>query len=71
MTPDAERLSPVGRQLLDRRRFLSQSATSLGSVALSQLLGNDGLLAATSTDPQIHPARPFSPRAPHLNFWAK
>ncbi|MEN9678410.1 MAG: hypothetical protein RIS76_4306, partial [Verrucomicrobiota bacterium] len=66
MTPDAERLSPIGRHLLDRRRFLSQSATSLGSIALSQLLRNDGLLAATSAGPQIHPARPFSPRAPHF-----
>ena len=46
MSPHAEHLSPAGHALLDRRRFLSSSATALGSIALTNLLGLDGLLAA-------------------------
>ena len=46
MSDSAEHLSPAGRALLDRRRFLSHSATALGSIALTNLLGLDGLLAA-------------------------
>ncbi len=69
MTPDAERLSATGRFLLDRRQFLSGSATALGSIALANLLGTDGLLAAEA--PAIDPARPFAPRAPHIPARAK
>ena len=43
--------------LLDRRQFLSNSATALGSIALASMLGRDGLLAA----PAIDPARPYAP----------
>lgn len=57
------RLSLTGRHLLDRRRFLSNTATALGSIALTSLLGRDGLLAAGGRI-GIDPARPFSPRAP-------
>ena len=44
---DSEDLSAAGRTLLDRRRFLSQTATGLGSMALADLLQRDSLLAAT------------------------
>jgi len=64
MNPQAEHLSRNGRLLLDRRRFLSSSATTLGSIALTSLLRQDGLLASPS--PIIDPARPFAPRAPHF-----
>jgi hypothetical protein len=64
MTNGPERLSPTGRLLLDRRRFLSHSATALSSIALAQLLGSDSLLAAS--EPIIDPARPFAPRLPHF-----
>ncbi|KAB2663915.1 MAG: DUF1501 domain-containing protein [Verrucomicrobia bacterium] len=57
-------LSRDGHRLLDRRRFLSDSATALGSVALANLLGGDGLLAAQG--PVVDPARPFAPRGPHF-----
>ncbi len=57
-------LSRDGHRLLDRRRFLSDSATALGSVALANLLGGDGLLAARG--PVVDPARPFAPRGPHF-----
>lgn len=71
MSPAAETLSPAGRVLLDRRRFLSHSATALGSIALTRLLGLDGLLAAGPTTPIIDPARPYAPRAPHFPARAK
>jgi uncharacterized protein (DUF1501 family) len=64
MNPNAEHLSPAGRHLLDRRSFLSQSATAMGSFALSHLLSRDGLLAAGHA-PVIDPARPFAPRPTH------
>ena len=62
-------LSLAGRHLLDRRNFLADSATALGSVAIAHLLGTDGLLAAPS--PVIDPARPYAPRAPHYAAKAK
>ena len=69
MSPSPEHLSTAGRVLLDRRRFLSSSATALGSVALTNLLGLDGLLA--SGGPLIDPARPYAPRMPHFPAKAK
>lgn len=71
MPPHAEHLSPAGRHLLDRRRFLSSSATALGSIALTNLLGLDGLLAAQANGPIIDPARPYAPRQPHFPAKAK
>ena len=58
--PLAEDLSMTGRHLLDRRHFLGRTATSLGAVALANLLGQDALLAGTR--PVIRPERPFAPR---------
>lgn len=69
MSHNAERLSPAGRHLLDRRSFLGQSGTALGSIALANLLGRDGLLAVQS--PVIDPARPFAPRPAHFPAKAK
>jgi uncharacterized protein (DUF1501 family) len=65
----AEHLSLTGRHLLNRRHFLSNTATALGSIALTNLLGLDGLLAAEA--PAIDPAHPFAPRAPHFAPKAK
>jgi hypothetical protein len=59
---ESEHISHAGRALLDRRGFLNHSATALGSVALTNLLGLDGLLAAPR--PQIDPADPYAPRRP-------
>ncbi len=67
MNPDL--LSHAGRHLLDRRRFLNSSATALGSIALTQMLGAEGLLAANG--PVIDPARPYAPRQPHFAPKAK
>ncbi len=71
MMPDSEHLSPAGHFLLDRRRFLSSSATALGSIALTNLLGLEGLLASSSIVPRINPARPYAPRRPHFPAKAK
>jgi hypothetical protein len=68
MNPHGQ-LSITGRHLLDRRNFLSHSATALGSIALTNLLGLDGLLAASG--PVIDPAHPFAPRPPHFPAKAK
>ena len=65
-----EHLSAPGRVLLDRRQFLSNSATALGSIALTDLLGADRLLAAHPA-PAIDPARPYSPRPTHFPARAK
>ena len=65
-------MQPIPRQhpFLDRRSFLGQSATALGGMALAQLLGHDGLLAADAPRPRpirprIDPANPNAARAPH------
>ena len=58
-----------GRILLDRRRFLSNAATALGSIALTNLLGLDGVLAADG--PVLDPARPYAPRQAHFPAKAK
>ena len=71
MTPSSEHLSVAGRHLLDRRRFLSSSSTALGSVALTNLLGLDGLLASPSQEPVIDPAHPYAPRQGHFPAKAK
>ena len=65
-----ENLSAPGRVLLDRRQFLSNSATALGSIALTNLLGQDGLLAHNA-GLGIDPAQPYAPRAPHFSGRAK
>jgi hypothetical protein len=57
---NAEQLSAAGRVLLDRRGFLAESATALGSMALVKLLCGDGLLAAEGGEPEIDPARPYA-----------
>ena len=71
MNHPADHLSTAGRSLLDRRKFLSGSATALGSIALTNLLGLDGLLAASQAGPLIDPARPYAPRPPHFRAKAK
>ena len=60
----AGHVSSTGRQLLERRQFLADAATGLGSIALASLLCRDGLLAAQL--PVINPARPNAPRSPHF-----
>ena len=61
---------------LNRRAFLSESATALSGMALAQLLGRDGLRAAGSAGqgpirPEINPANPNAVRKPHFAPRAK
>ncbi len=68
MSHGVESLSIQGQDLLDRRGFLGRSATALGSVALTHLLGREGLLAAPTFGAALpaDPAHPYRPRAPHF-----
>jgi hypothetical protein len=66
-----ESISNAGRRLLDRRSFLGNNASSLASIALASLLGNDNFLASPSPDQVIDPARPYAPRQPHFPAKAK
>lgn len=61
--------SATGRNMLDRRRFLSDTTTGIGSIALASLLAGDGLLAAPG--PVIDPSRPYAPRPAHHPAAAK
>lgn len=59
--------------LLNRRNFLSQSSTGLGSIALASLLQDQRLLADETGPirPQIIPGRPFAARDSHHEPAAK
>lgn len=61
--------------LLNRRRFLSDSGMGLGAIALTHLLGQQGLLASEKPAgpfrPDISSDRPFAPRNPHFRPRAK
>jgi hypothetical protein len=60
-------LTHAGRSLLDRRRFLADTAGALGSIALLQLLHQQGLLAddQPAWAPNIDAAQPHAPRQGH------
>ena len=67
----SEPLSQPGREILDRRDLLGQSALGLAGVALSSLLQHDNLLANEKIefDPQLpHAPRPshFAPKAKNV-----
>jgi hypothetical protein len=59
----AEDLSVTGRHLLDRRHFFGKTATGLGAIALTQLLGEHHALGNVA--PSIDPTRPYAPRFGH------
>ncbi len=75
----AEYISSHGRSLLNRRDFLRQSGMTLGGIALTQLLAQDGLLASDAQTvsgkapirPSIDPDNPYLPRSPHFPSEAK
>ncbi len=74
MIPSSQDFHP-SHPLLNRRRFLSDSGVALGAIALTQILGQQGMLASTKTEgpfrPDISPDRPFAPRQPHFTPRAK
>jgi hypothetical protein len=59
---------PVGRHLLDRRRFLAHMATGVGGIALSAVLAERGLLAA---GPPGAEGRPLAAKPPQFPARAK
>jgi hypothetical protein len=71
----AEELSHAGRRMLDRRNFLQHAGTGLAGIALTALLGRQGLLAAekdrSPIRPQIRPEAPLAARLPHFAPRAK
>ncbi|MCY2980155.1 MAG: DUF1501 domain-containing protein [Planctomycetota bacterium] len=63
--------SLLGRVLLNRQQFLSNSATAIGSIALADMLCADGLLLDFTDQPRIDPAQPYAARQPHFPAKAK
>jgi hypothetical protein len=61
---DRRHQEPPGsvRTALGRRSFLGETTTALGSIALTNLLSQDGLLASVAVPPHIDPAHPHAPR---------
>ena len=76
---ESEKLSPLGRRLLDRRGFLHTAGLSTSALALAGLLNNDGLLAEEPKTvsgeapirPAVDPSRPYESREPHFETPAK
>ncbi|MCG6154390.1 DUF1501 domain-containing protein [Rubinisphaera margarita] len=74
-----EHLSPQGRELLNRRSFLSTAGLSAAGLGLASLLQGQGLLAGnaptvagkTPLRPEIDPNNPYAPRNPHFEAPAK
>ena len=67
---------PRRSPLLDRRRFFADTGIGLGAIALTHLLGRQGLLAANVSGkeairPVIPPGQPYAPRQPHFTGRAK
>src|SRR5271165_5033226 len=74
--PMTDRRTPVlGRHLLDRRGFLADMATGVGSIALGALLAEDGLLADDRLSGPSAASKPaggaLAPKAPHFPARAK
>lgn len=66
----------LSNPLLNRRRFLSDAGIGLGAIALTSLLGRQGLLAANvagkeAIRPVILPGSPYAPRQSHFTPKAK
>ncbi|MBI3874428.1 MAG: DUF1501 domain-containing protein [Verrucomicrobia bacterium] len=70
---DSTNLSHAGRRMLDRREFFAWGGMGLGSIALTTLLSEQGLIAADKSPirPVIDPTRPYAPRTPHFTPKAK
>ncbi|MCO8121609.1 DUF1501 domain-containing protein [Stieleria sp. TO1_6] len=83
---EAERLSPQGRRLLDRRNFLGTAGLSTAGLALTSLLSADGLLGNEPGNaspehltaggqapirPDIDPGNPYAERPSHFDMPAK
>ncbi|MFT5095592.1 MAG: hypothetical protein ACI93T_004441, partial [Porticoccaceae bacterium] len=76
---NAETISPLGRQMLDRRSFLETAGLSTAGLALTSMLATDGLLADVPKTvsgkapirPAVDPNNPYAARKPHFDVPAK
>ena len=74
-----EKLSLLGRSLLNRRHFLGTAGLSTAGLALTSMLDADGLLAdepktvsgKAPIRPSIDPNKPYAPRKSHFEMPAK
>ncbi len=77
---ESEKVSFLGRRLLDRRNFLHTAGLSTAGIALTSILASEGLLGKDSSHsaggktpirPEINPKMPYAPRLPHFDTAAK
>lgn len=66
----------IGKFLLDRRNFLQDFSTGLGTIALTSMLAADNVLGSNFDEkspirPKIDPATPYASRDPHFQSKAK
>ena len=75
-----EKISSIGRSLLNRRGFMKNAGFSTGALGLAQLLSKDGLFGKVDPTsftgkspirPNIDPDNPYSSREPHFETEAK
>ena len=80
MSNHEEKISPIGRSLLNRRGFMKNAGFSTGALGLAQLLSRDGLFGSDDPTsftgkspirPAIDPDNPYSSRDPHFETEAK
>ena len=80
MSNHEEKISPIGRTLLNRRGFMKNAGFSTGALGLAQLLSRDGLFGSDDPTsftgkspirPAIDPDNPYSSRDPHFETDAK
>lgn len=73
---EAEKISPMGQRLLDRRHFVKNTAGALGGLGLAQLLSAKeedptAFSGKLPIRPDIDPNNPYSSRASHFDTAAK
>ena len=72
---EAEKISPFGSRLLDRRNFLKNTGMTLGGLGLAQLLSAEDETKTFSGKapirPSIDPNNPYAPRPSHFDTPAK
>ena len=80
MSNHEEKISSIGRSLLNRRGFMKSAGFSTGALGLAQLLSKDGLFGSNDPTsftgkspirPPIDPNNPYTPRDPHFETDAK
>ncbi len=80
MNNHEEKISSIGRSLLNRRGFMKNAGFSTGALGLAQLLSKDGLFGSDDPTsftgkspirPNLDPDNPYTTRDPHFETEAK